>query len=201
MTVYWLMCSSWQTIFTSLTDTFFISHFWRQLSLLLLCWRPVYFMSSTFFSLHCLPSVLWCCWLGGRKGIRPVKKLSGGVLAWLSGWSEVQTCIWPSGCHCHSLALALVKSRLVFTARWYASAVLAMGLCLSVTSRSSTKSAKCRITQTTPHDTPGTLVFWCQRSPRNSTGVTPYEGTKCRWGGQNRRLSRNNRLYLVNSKR
>ena len=21
-----------------------------------------------------LPSVLWCCWLGGRKGIRPVKK-------------------------------------------------------------------------------------------------------------------------------
>ena len=24
------------------------------------------------------------------------KKLSGGVLAWLSVWSEVQTCIWPS---------------------------------------------------------------------------------------------------------
>ena len=40
-------------------------------------------------------SVLWRCWLGGRKSksIRPVKKLSGGVLAWLSDWSEVQTCI------------------------------------------------------------------------------------------------------------
>jgi len=24
------------------------------------------------------------------------KKLSGGLLAWLSVWSEVQTCIWPS---------------------------------------------------------------------------------------------------------
>jgi len=24
------------------------------------------------------------------------KKLSGGVLAWLSVWSKVQTCIWPS---------------------------------------------------------------------------------------------------------
>ena len=24
------------------------------------------------------------------------KKPSGGVLAWLSVWSEVQTCIWPS---------------------------------------------------------------------------------------------------------
>ena len=43
-----------------------------------------------------LPPVLWRCWLGGRKGIRPVKKLSGGVLAWLSVWSEVHTC-W---CHC-----------------------------------------------------------------------------------------------------
>ena len=53
----------------------------------------------------------------------------------------------------------------VFTARCYASAVLAMGLCppvsvgLSVTSRSSTKTEKRRITQTTPHDTSGTLVF------------------------------------------
>jgi len=34
--------------------------------------------------------------LGGRKGIRPVKKLSGGVLAWLFVWSDVQICIWPS---------------------------------------------------------------------------------------------------------
>jgi len=59
--------------------------------------------------------------------------------------------------------------RQVFTARCYASAVLAMGLCLSVgvrgrvrlsvTSRSSTKTAKRTITQTTPHDSPGTLVF------------------------------------------
>jgi len=34
--------------------------------------------------------------LGGRKGIRPVKNLSSEVLAWLSVWSEVHTCIWPS---------------------------------------------------------------------------------------------------------
>jgi len=52
---------------------------------------------------------------------------------------------------------------LVFTARCYAPAVLAMALCLSVrpsiTSRSSAKTAKRKITQTTPHDCPGTLVF------------------------------------------
>ena len=63
-------------------------------------------------------SVLWRCWLGDRKGIRPVKKQSGGVLARLSVWSDVQTCIWPSWCHCHSLSLAPVKSRLVVPF-WY----------------------------------------------------------------------------------
>ena len=62
-----------------------------------------------------VPSVLWRCWLGGRKGIRPVKKQSGGVLVWLSLWSNLQTCIWPSWFHCHSPSLASVKSRLVFT--------------------------------------------------------------------------------------
>jgi len=42
----------------------------------------------------------------------------GGVLAWLSDWSEVQTCIWPSRYHCYSLSLASVKSRL-FLPFWY----------------------------------------------------------------------------------
>jgi len=40
------------------------------------------------------------------------------VLAWLSLWSEVQTCIWPSCCHCHSLSVTSVKSRLVLPF-WY----------------------------------------------------------------------------------
>ena len=69
-------------------------------------------------SIAIIPSVLWHCWLGSRKGIRPVKKLSGGVLAWLSVCSEMQTCIRPSWCHCHSLSLAPVKSRLVLPF-WY----------------------------------------------------------------------------------
>jgi len=35
--------------------------------------------------------------LAGRQEGHPAcKKLSGGMLAWLSVWSEVQTCIWPS---------------------------------------------------------------------------------------------------------
>ena len=63
-------------------------------------------------------------------------------------------------------------------------AMLAMTLCLSVcqsvTSRCSTKTAKRRITQITPHDSPVTLVSWRQRSPRNSTAL---RGRQIRWGG------------------
>ena len=47
--------------------------------------------------------------VGWQEGHLACKKLSGGVLAWLSVWSEVQTCIWPSWCHCHSLSLASVN--------------------------------------------------------------------------------------------
>ena len=54
--------------------------------------------------------------VGRQEGHPACKKLSGGVLAWLSVWSEMQTCICPSWCRCHSLSLASVKSRSPF---WY----------------------------------------------------------------------------------
>ena len=57
------------------------------------------------------PSVLWCCWLGSWKGIRPVKNLSGWVLAWLSVWSEVQTWYRPTDAtatHCLLLQMVLL---------------------------------------------------------------------------------------------
>jgi len=66
--------------------------------------------------LHCLHvSVFSALTLltGQQEGHPACKKLSGGLLAWLSVWSEVQTCIWPSWCYCHWLSLASVKSRLV----------------------------------------------------------------------------------------
>ena len=50
------------------------------------------------------------------------------VLAWLSVWSEVQTCIWPSWCHCHSLSLASVKSRLVLPF-WYRLTLVVLKKC------------------------------------------------------------------------
>ena len=56
--------------------------------------------------------------VGRQEGHPACKKLRGGVLAWLFVWSDVQICIWPSRCHCHSLSLASVKSRLVLPF-WY----------------------------------------------------------------------------------
>ena len=56
--------------------------------------------------------------VGWQEGHPACKKVSDGVLAWLSVWSDMQTCIWPSWCRCHSLSLASVKSRLVLPF-WY----------------------------------------------------------------------------------
>ena len=61
---------------------------------------------------NCLPSVLWRCWLGVRKGIRPVKNLTDEVLA----WSKVQiACIWFSWYYCHLIMSASAKYRMVYS--------------------------------------------------------------------------------------
>ena len=56
---------------------------------------------------------------------------------------------------------------------------------LSLTSRCSTETAKRRITQIMPHDSPESLVFSGRKFRRNSNGVTPKGGAKCRWGRLN----------------
>jgi len=48
----------------------------------------IYFFYFAFSALTLL--------VGRQEGHLDCKKLSGGVLAWLSVWSEVQTCIRPS---------------------------------------------------------------------------------------------------------
>jgi len=55
-------------------------------------------------------------------------------------------------------------------------------VCVSVTLWYYIKTAKRRITQIMPHNSPATLVFWCQRSWRISNGITPYGGDNCKSG-------------------
>ena len=53
---------------------------------------------------------------------------------------------------------------------------------LTNASRYCVKPAKHRIMQTTPHDSPGSLLYRCQRSPRNSTDVNPKRGRQMQVG-------------------
>ena len=64
--------------------------------------------------LQCFDAVAWARAAGRHLAC----KLSGGVLAWLCVWSEVQTSMWPSWCYCQSLSLASVKYRLLLPV-WY----------------------------------------------------------------------------------
>jgi len=73
---------------------------------------------SLFYTIAAYAFSAWTLLVGRQEGHPACKKTSGGVLAWLSIWSEMQTCIWPSWCQCHSLSLASVKSRLVLPF-WY----------------------------------------------------------------------------------
>jgi len=47
--------------------------------------------------------------VGWQEGHPACKKLSDGVLAWLSVWSEVQICISPSWCHSHPVISYFTK--------------------------------------------------------------------------------------------
>jgi len=124
----YLHCTIWHCFCHTMTNRFSkqtsLFHYYKNnVNIILLhirkllskhCLIPLRPCSILSMCLQCFDAVR----LGGRKGIRPVKNLSAGVLTWLSVWSEVQTCIWPSWCHCHSLSLASVKSRLVLPI-WY----------------------------------------------------------------------------------
>jgi len=51
---------------------------------------------SHWFSVICYAFSALTLLVGWQEGHPACKKLSGGVLTWLSVWSEVQTSIWPS---------------------------------------------------------------------------------------------------------
>ena len=54
------------------------------------------FISVIYFCLSAYAFSALKLLVGQQEGHPLCKKLSGGVLSWLSVWSEVQTCIQPS---------------------------------------------------------------------------------------------------------
>jgi len=76
-------------------------------------------VDKLLFSYIC--GMFFCCLqcfdtLGWTSEEHPAhKKLTDGVLAWLSVWSVVQMiCIQSSWCHCHPSSLDSIKSRMVY---------------------------------------------------------------------------------------
>jgi len=69
---------------------------------------------SRYLSILCLmPSVLWCCWLVDRKGIRPVKNWVVGCWHGHLSGARCRLAYGPADATaCHSVSLASVKSRL-----------------------------------------------------------------------------------------
>jgi len=67
----------------------------------------------------------------------------------------------------------------VFSALYYASMVYAVTRCLSVCMLRAKVQSKWlnRITQLVSYDSPESQLLWCQRSERNSNGVTPSRPT------------------------
>jgi len=51
---------------------------------------------STVYSIHQFAFSATTLLVGWQEGHPACKKFRGGVLSWLSVWSTVQTCIWPS---------------------------------------------------------------------------------------------------------
>jgi len=110
-------------------------------------------------------------WAGTRK-VKPIwillkqETVSGSDISWaMQVCTSLQTDNHASTHHS------------VFTARCYESAVLAVGLCLH---KSRVLLKRLNVGSHKQHHT---IPQGCQRSPRNSTRVTPYWGAKCSWGG------------------
>jgi len=87
---------------------------WLNLALVFL-WRFCVVVHFFWLANEC-----FCCVRFSFFHTKPKDWLGETFLKWtvLCWVGHMQTCIWPSCCHCHSLSLASVKSRLVLTF-WY----------------------------------------------------------------------------------
>ena len=67
--------------------------FWQQIEF---CLNRPSLLLTLFININCcecIPFSALTLLVGWQEGHPARKKLSGGVLAWLSVWSEMQTCI------------------------------------------------------------------------------------------------------------
>jgi len=152
---------AWQSFFIASLQVLFDLSFGLDASTL----HVIHFFTQLSFFRNICPyhRSLFCC---STKSMSSVTNLSLSLLL-----GNLSVSLMP---HIH--LTILISARWSTTSHFYRAMLCIRGtsrrpvsvsvrVCVSVTSRSSTKTAKRKITQTTPHDSTGTLVFWCQRSP------------------------------------
>jgi len=166
-------------------------------------WRLKFTLSSCARCTRCHWRLRWRTRLSTRSITRYLEVSNGGTLSWLllvaffllfyiKHYSNIPyeyiSLDWIHSAYKFSILLFLTRDAMLSAV--YAVVVclcvcvcVCLCVCLSVTLRYCIKTAKRSITQITPHDSPGILVFWHQSSRRNSNGITPYGSDKCRWGG------------------
>ena len=143
-----------------------------------------------------------------RKLKTPTSKRSG-VYIDLSHLAMYDDLEWPSRSIIYCKRYGMRFQTFVFQflprdamlARYMLSSCVCPSVCLSVTCRYCIKTAERRITQTTPYDSPGTLVFWCQNIGEIATGSPPTGAPNRGEVVSNTRFSTNISLYLRNDAR
>ena len=104
------------------------------------CRRVVKYYRHNSIMTHCLGLLPACLWLAKQRH------------CYCAG--AITSCFYPRTLACAGISCRRVSVCLSFR--------------LSVTSRCSTDTTKRKITQTTPHVSPGNLVFWCRKPRQNS---------------------------------
>ena len=123
--------------------------------------------------------------VGRQEGHPACKKLSGGVLALLSVCSEVQTCIWPSWCHCHSLSLSSVKSRLVlpfwYRLTWVVLEKGPLNVCVCVCVRACVRACFCEWDVSVRVCLQGSVPCRCVRCQGEEAEISVWRRTSQHW--------------------
>jgi len=164
-------------------------------------WCPVFFFFSGMLHYECIAPYIDISFTERGSGpgrlLRSVWgcRLSGRARQCSATWYEDAQVFQLSGGGALRIILHLLHHShvqcaqiwwVIFTHVTLASTCISCHCVLSVTCQCPTQTAKRRMMQTTPHHSPGTLVFWCRNSRQNSKGWPQWTGgTKCRWGKLN----------------
>jgi len=117
---------------------------------------------------------VWILWLWNQENNATMLRRRSVMSAnWSSGWLMCNM-----GCSRQSLMKLAPVNGVNFCELLFVSEINVLSTCFNFRPLFTARRYARSIKQTTPYNNPGTLVFWRQRSQRNSDGVTSNWGAK-----------------------